>query len=551
MGGSGNEIPLNVSIKAATSMKALCKIIEPNKGIGFFIKSSESLKFLVTNCFYNNIKLSNNYIEIETYNKRRFKLNINEHYIQFITGPKNLTIIEIKESDGIDGEIQYLDFDNNSNKGYNIYRNKEILLIKYPFQRKAESVKGKIDEIKDYEFEHDISINEESIGCPIILLDEDLNKVQVIGIHKKKDNKRKCNGMFIGEINNEIENYLKKIKEIEKKEIKNVNHIKDNNNYITAEINVDDINNKIRIINSYEEYMRNNYLGEELDNYYKNEDEIKKCEIHINEEIIPFNYVYKFPKKGKFEIKYIFNNNITKTNFMFAECNHLIKINLSTFNTENIVNMNSMFYECNSLTSINLSNVKTKKVTDMACMFAFCCSLTNINLSSFKTKHVLDIGCMFYECNSLTKIDLSNFNTEKVENMSCMFNGCNSLSDINLSNFNTPKLKNMSYMFKECASLPKINLTNFKTENVENMNGLFEECKSLASIDLSNFNTKKVAHMISMFNGCNSLTSIDLSNFDAQKVIDMDCMFYKCNSLRKKNLIKDERILQELGNLLN
>ena len=539
MGGGGNEIPLNVSIKAAASMKALCKIIEPNKGIGFFIKYSNSLKFLVTNCFNNNIKLDKEYIEIETYRNIKFKLNINERYIQFITEPKNLTIIEIKESDGIDGEIQYLDFDNNYKKEYNIYKKKEILIIKHPFQTKAESVTGKIDKIEYYEFEHDISVNEESIGCPIILLDEDMNKVHVIGIHKKR-----CNGIFIGEIIKEIEKYIEEIEN-------EVNRIKDNINYITAEIIVENIKNKIKIINSYEEYMRNNYPDEGLDNYYKNDDEIKKCEIYINEKIIPFNYVYQFQKKGKYKIKYIFKNNITKTNFMFAECDQLMNINLSTFNSENVTNMNSMFYECNSLTSIDLSNINTENVTDMACMFAFCCSLTNIDLSSFNTKQVLDMGCMFYECNSLNKIDLSKFNTEKVENMSCMFNGCNSLIDINLSNFHTPNLKNMSYMFKGCASLPKIKITNFVTENVENMNGLFEECKSLISIDLSNFKTNKVTHMISMFNGCNSLTSINLSNFDAENVIDMDCMFYKCNSLNKKNLSKDKKIIQELGNLLN
>ena len=32
----------------------------------------------------------------------------------------------------------------------------------------------------------------------------------------------------------------------------------------------------------------------------KNEEEIKKCEIRINNELIPFNYFYKFKKKGKY-----------------------------------------------------------------------------------------------------------------------------------------------------------------------------------------------------------------------------------------------------------
>ena len=45
-----------------------------------------------------------------------------------------------------------------------------------------------------------------------------------------------------------------------------------------------------------------------------NEEEIKQCEIEINGIKIPFNYFYKFEKKGKNIIKYTFNNNLKKTN---------------------------------------------------------------------------------------------------------------------------------------------------------------------------------------------------------------------------------------------
>ena len=71
---------------------------------------------------------------------------------------------------------------------------------------------------------------------------------------------------------------------------------------------------------------------------YKNEDEIKKCEIRINEKLIPFNYYYQFKSKGKYTIKYSFNTNITNMFFMFAECSSLTNINLSNFNTNNVTN---------------------------------------------------------------------------------------------------------------------------------------------------------------------------------------------------------------------
>ena len=70
-------------------------------------------------------------------------------------------------------------------------------------------------------------------------------------------------------------------------------------NYIIAEINIkdEDLNKDIRIINSYEKYIRN--YGWKIDKEEnKNEDEIKKCEIEINDKLIKFNYFHKFKSKG-------------------------------------------------------------------------------------------------------------------------------------------------------------------------------------------------------------------------------------------------------------
>ena len=107
-------------------------------------------------------------------------------------------------------------------------------------------------------------------------------------------------GTFIGEIfnNNVINNNL------------------NNDNYIIAEIDIEEDNTNIRILNSYEENKRC-CKGKEIKEDEKNEEEIKKCEIRINSELIPFNYFYKFKKKGKYQIKYSFKNYLTKTNYMF------------------------------------------------------------------------------------------------------------------------------------------------------------------------------------------------------------------------------------------
>ena len=51
-------------------------------------------------------------------------------------------------------------------------------------------------------------------------------------------------------------------------------------------------------------------------------------------------------------------------------------------------------------------------------MFANCNSLEEINLSSFNTNNVKDMSNIFANCNSLKKINVSSFNTNNVESMS-------------------------------------------------------------------------------------------------------------------------------------
>ena len=147
-------------------------------------------------------------------------------------------------------------------------------------------------------------------------------------------------------------------------------------------------------MNSYEESMRT-WNIKDIKNEYKNEEQIKKCQIQINGQMIPFNYFYQFKSKGKYTIKYSFINDITNMRYMFKGCSSLTNIDLSNFNTNNVTDMKFMFSDCSSLTNINLSNFNTNKVTDMSCMFYGCSSLTNINLSNFNTNNVTDMGSMF------------------------------------------------------------------------------------------------------------------------------------------------------------
>ena len=101
-------------------------------------------------------------------------------------------------------------------------------------------------------------------------------------------------------------------------------------NWIIGQLNIEENKQNIRIINYYEESCRkHNY---EINKNYENEKEIKEnCEIRIDGKLIPFCYFYKFNKKGKYTILYIFKNSITRANDMFKECSSLTNINLNYF----------------------------------------------------------------------------------------------------------------------------------------------------------------------------------------------------------------------------
>ena len=246
------------------------------------------------------------------------------------------------------------------------------------------------------------------------------------------------------------------------------------NNYITAKIriNKDDIDKNIRIINSFEKYKIENKIKQSSDNIkYENEQEIKEnIQIQIDKKYIDFSYFHKFKSEGEYTINYFFRESMTNTNYMFCNCNSIISIDLSNFNTRNIINMNHMFYFCHSLMNINLSNFDTEKVANMSYMFSNCSSLLRLNFSSFNTENVTNMNEMFYNFKSLTTLNLPYFNTENVKDMDKLFFGCKSLINLNLSNFTTKNVKYMNRMFNNCDLLYRndVKTNDYKILNLLN-----------------------------------------------------------------------------------
>ena len=118
-------------------------------------------------------------------------------------------MIEIKSDDKIYNDIKFLYYDLNYKFGYEAYKNESVFSIQYPLGEESACASGQIININNCEFDHNISTNNGSSGCPIILLNSNINLIRVIGIHKKANYIKNLNsGTFIGEIfkNDEEEN---------------------------------------------------------------------------------------------------------------------------------------------------------------------------------------------------------------------------------------------------------------------------------------------------------------------------------------------------------
>ena len=204
------------------------------------------------------------------------------------------------------------------------------------------------------------SINnlKETIDSTKLMID---NVIKISSINNVNIQLKSIN-VILNSLNEDIKITKEKVKNLlNDYQIKN-----EDNNYIIAEIIIkdEDVNKNIRILNSYEECLRQNIEGLIKDTIFNNEEEIKKCEIKINDELIPFNYFHKFNSKGKYKIKYKFKKNLTNTCWMFYRCSSLNNIDLSNFNTQNVKHMSGIFDGCSSLRKKNVIT-KDNKILEL------------------------------------------------------------------------------------------------------------------------------------------------------------------------------------------
>ena len=101
---------------------------------------------------------------------------------------------------------------------------------------------------------------------------------------------------------------------------------------------------------------------------------------------------------------------------------------------------------------------------DMSYMFAGCEKLEDINLSSFETSLVRDMSHMFEQCSSLKKLDVTSFDTSVVNNMDYMFSYIG-VKTLNLASFNTLNVKKFDGVFEGCQDL-NITVKKNKCDNL-------------------------------------------------------------------------------------
>ena len=515
--------------------KSMCKIkietIINNKivngiGTGFFcyinVKDIPFRKALFTNNHILNkqsievgktivIEFLTNTIDLEITQNRRCFTNEKLDY----------TCIEIFEEDKFASSVNYFKIEPNVYKNKNLLKNEEIFLLQYPFGGELSFASGKILDIKKNILFHSASTCEGSSGSPVI---RRYKSNFILGIHYGGE---KANDEYF------LYNHAIFMDSI----IRNIKTFLYEPNEIFAKFEIKEDCYEAKIINSYENAVREGLkvFNSSLDN--NNEDIIKNTIIFINDEKLQsFEYIHKFPKKGEYIIKYLFRGLLNSTNHMFFKCKNIIELNLSHLNTNNVSNMCGMFEKCDALKEIDLTNFQTKNVKDMSFMFYECESLTSLNLSHLNTEKVINMDCMFDRCISLKKLDLSNLDATNVTSMISMFWGCKSLTSLNLRQFRTKNINNMIKMFCCCNSLTNLDLSSFITDNCTTMQSMFMECYSLKEINLKSFNTSKVTNMSDMFFRCKSLISLDLSNFKTENLENMDGMFSECESLKSLNV---------------
>ena len=410
--------------------------------------------------------------------KLKFEITINIFRKTYTSKKYDITIIEIKENDGLDINL-FLEIDYDIYKGNlnEIFKQNSANLVYYPYGQNIEYSPGVIKKIGNDNYYILNSNKKIAFGCPTL----NISNLKVIGI--ERGNKKGLNlniGTFvkipIEEFNNEITIIYKEI--YSEKIIFGWYFVEKNKDICKININGKDFKLNSEYIIKYNIKLENN---------------LYKIKLKGINEISDISYMFSGCSSLLYlpDIFMLNSKNITKMNYMFNGCSSILSLpDISKWNTENVVDMNSMFYGCNSLETLpDISNWKTSKVTNMSNMFNGCKSLLFLpDISKWNTENVTNMSYMFYGCQSLSFLpDISKWNTKNVTDISNMFLRCHSLSYLpDISRWDTSNIQNMTYIFYGCislSSLPDISKWNFQSiKTASNIRQIYYGCITMLNI---------------------------------------------------------------------
>ena len=351
--GEADPVPMENLIK---TRKSICKITYGDEnssygGTGFFMTIANSLRYLVTCKHVVDIAIEKkSIIRLEICDIKLYQLELNARSIKILE-PLDIAAIEIKDSDNICQDIEFLEYDKEYiNYGYSIYKEKNLFLVGYcrgVFIGSTGTIKNLDNE---YQFFHTMSVRQGSSGSPILLYSN-----YVIGIHIGGDISRNLNfGTFIGELIKEFDipnqlNLGKNSQSMDKNKIfPNINNSKINNKGNNSEINTNINNSKINTnINSSK--INTNINNSKINNKGNN----SKINTIINNSKI--------------------NNNINNS-----------KINTNTNNSK--INNKSNNSKINTNVNKNINNSKNKNINNIKDS-----SSNNNNIINNKIELTLDL----------------------------------------------------------------------------------------------------------------------------------------------------------------
>ena len=293
---------------------------------------------------------------------------------------------------------------------------------------------------------------------------------------------------------------------------------------------------------------------------------------------------------------------------MFAYCEQLTSLNLSSFDTSSVRNMQEMFYQCKKLTSLNLSNFIISEGVSVNIIFTYCEALEYLDISNFNFLDYYTYGKMFDYVANIKYIGLgnventynlqqeiqnSNFNSKNdliicqkdniINNPNALYTCCDFSKsplkcdskfisvkckdkvnyDSGFINQNIPS-RDLLFMIINQDSILKgndsfiveannsIDIFFINTATLEKYfdSNIDKNAKSIIYADLSHINSSIVTSTKQMFLECDSIKEINIGNFQTLNVEDMSEMFSGCSQLTSLNLSTfDTSLVKNMTNM--